>query len=224
MTTKLGGSIVLGLWLVACRLPLEPTDIVGGESAAASSFAHVVGLTSPRDYDRDEWMPGGRWADADGDCQDTRAEVLIEESFEAVSFSDARACRVVAGLWRDEYSGSVYRDARILDIDHLVPLAEAHASGGWAWAPSAKAAYANDLASPDHLVAVHRSLNRQKGARTPADWRPPSRRAWCAYAAAWRAIKERYGLALGAAERLALDEMRSGCFVKRNVYNERAEE
>ena len=126
-------------------------------------------------YDRDDWP---HWIDADGDCQDTRQEVLIEESLEPVVFVDAARCRVASGLWRDAYSGQVYRDPGALDIDHLVPLANAHASGGWQWLVDRKREYANYLTDPNHLVAVSASLNRQKGAQTPATWKPPDCAAW----------------------------------------------
>ena len=50
--------------------------------------------TSPLTYDRKQF---GNWIDADRDCQDTRQEVLIEESRIPVTFKTARQCRVLAG-------------------------------------------------------------------------------------------------------------------------------
>ena len=155
-------------------------------------------------YNRAEW---DSWIDADGDCQDTRQEVLIEESLIAVTL-DTRGCRVIAGLWRDEYTSLVYVDPADLDIDHRVPLANAHRSGGWSWSESRKRAYANDLTDPDHLIAVSASANRSKGDRGPEAWKPPLRQGWCHYATTWLAVKQRWMLSIAVnGEEQALQDM-----------------
>ena len=47
------------------------------------------------------------------------------------------------GEWFDPYTGETVTDATRLDIDHMIPLKNAHDSGGWAWDESRKAAFAN---------------------------------------------------------------------------------
>ena len=79
-------------------------------------------------YDRKLWK---HWIDEDKDCQNTRHEVLIEESLTPVTFKTDKGCRVVSGSWLGAYSGEIFTDASLLDIDHLVPLKEAHESGGF---------------------------------------------------------------------------------------------
>ena len=177
----------------ACRGPVSPT------AAETSSIPA---------YNRAEWQ---HWIDADGDCQETRQKVLIEESLTAVVFVDARNCRVLTGTWRDAYSGLTYTDPGQLDVDHLVPLENAHRSGGWAWSRERKRDYANDVLDRNHLIAVYLSLNRQKGSQTPATWKPPDSSAWCPYAHAWIGVKERWSLSLVTEERAALTEMQVGC-------------
>lgn len=132
--------------------------------------------------------------------------MLIEESLIAPTL-DPRGCRVVTGRWRDEYTGAFYTNPADLDIDHRVPLANAHRSGGWAWDQLRRRAYANELVDPEHLVAVRSTENRSKGDRGPEEWRPPLRESWCHYATAWRAIKQRWILTLAVEEERALREM-----------------
>ena len=152
-------------------------------------------------YDRKAWK---HWIDADRDCQNTRHEVLIEESLTPVTFKTDKGCRVVSGSWLGSYSGDVFTDASKLDIDHLVPLKEAHESGGYAWDAARRRDYANDLSDPNTLIAVDRGLNRQKGAGDPAEWLPPNKAYQTEYAEAWVAVKRKWGLTADAKEISAL--------------------
>lgn len=159
-------------------------------------------------YDRKEWK---HWIDADGDCQDTRQEVLIAESEVPVSFKDARHCKVATGRWTCPYTGKVFTDPGQLDVDHMVPLENAHASGGWAWNAARKEAYANDLDDPEHLVAVYRGANRSKGSKGPDRWMPPNQAEGCSYVADWFKIKGRWGLGMTDGERQKVGEVAQGC-------------
>ena len=113
-------------------------------------------------YNRSNW--NHRWIDADGDCQDTRAEVLIAESAVAVSFGVDGQCTVDGGRWLTPFTGTSVDFARILDIDHMVPLANAHRSGAREWSPQRQQEYFNDLSFDGHLIAVALSVTRSRGA------------------------------------------------------------
>ena len=77
-------------------------------------------------YDRKSYR---HWIDEDRDCKNARHEVLVAESISPVGFKTSKGCRVVSGSWNDPYSGKTINDATKLDIDHMVPLKEAHQSG-----------------------------------------------------------------------------------------------
>lgn len=162
---------------------------------------------APR-YDRSAWQ---HWIDEDGDCQDTRQEVLIAESQVPVTFAGDKTCRVTAGQWFDEYTGLTFTNPSDVDIDHLVPLENAHKSGGWDWPSDRRRAYANDLMHPEALIAVRDSVNQAKGSDGPESWRPPRREYWCDYATAWVTVKTRWSLTVTASERDALVSMLATC-------------
>lgn len=156
-------------------------------------------------YDREQWP---HWIDADHDCQDTRAEILIQHSQNAVRFSDKRHCTVVTGRWYDPYTGRTFTRARALDIDHIVPLRHAHGHGGDQWDEARRQQFAND---PANLLPVAARANRSKGADSPDQWLPDNRDFWCEYGRRWQAIKEGYGLMITPPEQDALAQLAATC-------------
>ena len=158
-------------------------------------------------YEREDWP---HWLDLDGDCMDARDEVLTAESLEPVRLS-ADGCDVLGGLWRDLYTGETYRDPTRLDVDHLVPLAEAHRSGGHVWSRERRAAFASDLEEGRSLIAVSASANRSKSDQGPEEWLPPQAAYRCRYAADWVAVKVRWGLSMDERERVTISNLLGAC-------------
>ena len=155
------------------------------------------------------WMyEQGGWDDRDGDGCDTRQEVLADE---ARTLADEDDSCVPGGTWWSWYDERTITQLGGVDVDHVVPLAEAHESGGWRWPFARRYAYANDLILPQTLTAVSSASNRAKGARDPAEWQPPAQAAWCQYAQDWIAVKVWWGLSADAAEVKALRNMLAEC-------------
>jgi hypothetical protein len=163
-----------------------------------------VGRERRAGYDRDDF--GSGWTDADGDCRDTRDEVLASESRQPVG----RDCDVAVGLWRSYYDGLWWRDSSDVDIDHL---AEAWDSGARGWSGRARLRFANDLGDDRALVAVTDNVNQSKGDRDPAEWLPERR--VCRYTAEYLAVKVRWSLRVDRPERRALRELVGACPVRR---------
>lgn len=76
----------------------------------------------------------------------TRAEVLIAEAVAAPTVG-AR-CTLTGGDWSSYYDEKHVTSASALDIDHMVPLAEAWHSAADEWAAGWREAYANDQGRP----------------------------------------------------------------------------
>ena len=184
-----------------------PAPAVSSSAAVPQLIIAEVVADLPA-YDRDDW---NHWIDTDGDCQNTRHEVLITESLAPVTFTNNQGCTAANGEWLAPFTGTTVTVARDLDVDHLVPLANAHRSGGWAWDADRKEAYANNMAYANHLIAVTASANRSKGARGPEEWKPPDEGYWCDYALSWMSVKHTWGLTVTSSEWAALMEMIGTC-------------
>jgi hypothetical protein len=136
------------------------------------------------------------WIDVDKDGCNTRYEVLIAEA--VVKPKVGAGCYLTGGRWRSSYDGKVFTNPTGLDIDHMVPLAEAWRSGAWAWTAAQRMDFANDLEDSRSLLAVTASLNRSKGDRDVAAWLPA--KAQCSYISNWIAVKWRFDLSVDPIE------------------------
>ena len=175
-------------------------DVVKVRLHRAIKQLDVAGETR-RGYDRDKFR---HWVDADGDCRDTRDEVLAQESKVGV-----RGCDVQVGRWRSSYDRVTVRHSTNLDIDHLVALAEAWDSGAKRWNAGTRERFANDLGDRRSLVAVTASSNRSKSDRDPAEWMP--RFGKCGYVRQWVAVKIRWQLTVDRREKRVLTRRASDC-------------
>lgn len=184
-------------------------DLSGaGEAKSKLLDLQVADSYEATAYRRDDW---GDWTDDDHDCQNTRAEVLQDESRITVTFRSEAGCTVDSGEWIGPWSGQRFTEARDLDVDHHVPLANAHRSGAANWPTDKKRAYANDRSIPGALNATMNTLNRQKGARGPDEWRPPDRASWCRCATGSIEVKTAWELTITARELRSLTEMLGTC-------------
>ena len=181
-------AVLLGLLLA---VPAQASEFMG---------VTIAPEEQSETYNRDDWE---QWSDADGDKVDTRHEVLIVESLVPVTMDGHR---VKSGLWVGPYTGFVSSNPHDFQIDHMVPLKEAHVSGGHGWTPAKKEDFANDLSNPQHLIAVKGGSNGSKSFRDPAEWMPPNRAYWCRYLGDWLEIKRRWNLTMDQDEAKAVKQ------------------
>ena len=154
-------------------------------------------------YSRDAFGTG--WARVHGNC-DTREVVLERDAGPAAVDTDGDGCKDDAPVL-DPYTGLLVDPAHA-DVDHVFPLEAAWEDGAWRWTASQRRAFANDQAN---LRAVGASINRSKGERTPAQWRPPARSGWCFYARTFELTAQRWQLPVAPADQAAVDDMLKAC-------------
>ncbi|MFE7131818.1 HNH endonuclease family protein [Streptomyces sp. NPDC057638] len=139
----------------------------------------------------------------------TRNEVLLDEAVEPPTVGPG--CTLTGGSWFSYYDEQTVTPAASLDIDHMVPLAEAWDSGASVWTAARREAYANDQGQPTSLIAVTARANRSKADQDPAEWLPPAPGARCRYLAEWTATKLRWDLAVDPRERDRLTTLATAC-------------
>jgi hypothetical protein len=149
------------------------------------------------------------WIDADHDGCSTRTEVLLDEAVAAPERSSG--CKLAGGTWVSYYDDTTVVGPAGLDIDHMVPLAEAWDSGASQWDAARREAYANDVDYPRSLAAVTAKANRSKSDQDVTTWQPPAADARCRYLDDWVSVKTRWDLTVDPAEHSALEQLADGC-------------
>ncbi len=183
-------------------------EVSESEKPAGKSLDRLDALTvrppgTMDGYSRDLFP---HWSTLQDSC-DTR-EVVLKRDGEGVRTDDE--CDAVSGTWRSPYDDGVWTDASDVDIDHMVPLAEAWRSGARGWSDERREAFANDLKRPQ-LWAVTDNVNQSKGDSPPDEWKPERRTYWCTYAGHWVTVKHHYELSVTEAEKKALTGMLDRC-------------
>lgn len=196
-----------------------PQDLAGGSGtdrgntpAATTQTLESLEVAPPGSmagYSREKFP---HWEDAEEfgwNVPDTACDVR-----DAALIRDGRGvrvgedCDITFGEWRDPYAGRTYSDPSEIDIDHVVPLANAWRSGASSWDEDLRERYAND---PDVVLSAEAGENRSKGDKGPEAWKPPLRSVWCDYATRWIEIKADYDLSVTRQEKMALEQMLGTC-------------
>jgi Protein of unknown function (DUF1524) len=170
----------------------------------------VAPVGSMAGYSREEfphWAADGTvfgWNEPDGSC-DVRDDALIRDGQRVEIDED---CSFTAGEWLDPYTSATLKDSEDVDIDHIVPLANAWRSGADDWDEGRREAYAND---PGVLLSVDDGANQAKGDKGPEAWRPPNTDYRCEYARRWISVKHEWNLRVNTEEKATLEELLQGC-------------
>jgi hypothetical protein len=183
-----------------------------GSSTEATETLDGLEITTPGSmtgYSRKKfphWSEADKfgWDAPDPSC-DSRDAALIRDG---KGVKVGKSCDVTSGEWHDPYAGNTYSDPSKMDIDHVVPLANAWRSGASSWSQDLRERYAND---PEVLLSVEAGANRSKGDKGPEAWKPPDKGEWCDYAERWIGIKAGYDLSVNQQEKAALEEMLATC-------------
>lgn len=123
--TRRAWSAALATALLTTFASLVGVQPASADTTTARSLLYKVAVAAEggsSTYDRSYFK---HWIDTNGDCQDTRAEVLIAESKVTPTYTTSNHCAVAKGKWYSYYDGTTWTNPSDVDIDHLVALKEA---------------------------------------------------------------------------------------------------
>lgn len=220
-------AIILGVlaWLLVPGLGpdilgLDESGIPGGSSNNGQNpdlVAQLDSLPISRYRDLPEYQRyyfGSGWEDLDNNGCNTRNEILARDLHDVTYRAHTNQCVVDTGVLDDPYTGEVIAfrwgedTSSEVQIDHVVPLANAWYAGAYDWDSRRRLEFAND---PLNLLAASGETNFGKGAHTADQWLPPNRPFQCDYVARQVMVKHKYGLTVTSKESEAMKEVLWQC-------------
>lgn len=196
---------------MATTPPSEPAALPWVDIAAARrelGQLPVKGRAPMTGYTREAF--GTAWSDVNDNGCDTRNDVLRRD----LTDKQVADCVVLSGVLRDPYSGQRVEFTRgpvtslDVQIDHVVALANAWATGAQYFSDARREQFANDRRS---LLAVRGDLNLQKSDGDAATWLPPKKDFRCTYVSLQIQTKARYQLWVTPPEKAAMQRILAGC-------------
>lgn len=155
---------------------------------------------------------GEAWVGLDPDSCNTRDQVLATQLVDVV-YRD-NGCYVDSGTLHDPYTGATVYFERgpdtspLVQVDHVVSLWEAWATGADTWTFDQRVAYAND---PLNLMATTEAANDDKYGLSIAEWAPSTSTGQCEVALRVIAVKVKYQLEIRELDRQALEVLLDEC-------------
>ncbi|WP_020499545.1 HNH endonuclease family protein [Sciscionella marina] len=205
-TATISLTAAAGISLFGLAVPASATP--PGIPDAGTARGYLGTLTVAADgsmdgYSREKFP---HWIAQEGNCN-TREDVLKRDGENVKVGSD---CYPTSGTWTSAYDGQKESKASEVQIDHIVPLADAWRTGAAKWSQDQRQAFANDLKDPQ-LIAVSGSSNEEKSDKTPDEWMPSDAGYRCDYAASFVAIKHQYKLTVKPEEKKSLEDTLGKC-------------
>lgn len=211
-------------WPAAANATITPEQALTELDKITTGTPHLAGYAGNRE------QLFGKWQNSSQLCgSGTTRDLIMKRDMTDVAMT--KACKVQTGVLQDPYTGKTIRFDRsksslTVQIDHVVAVQDAWASGLWGASAQERLTYAND---PDVLLAVDGPANEQKGsgvaslissksrqAATRAQWGGevwmPSNKAYrCDYMVKRVEIKTKYGLSMTQAEKTETKKVLEAC-------------
>ncbi|MFW6187988.1 MAG: HNH endonuclease family protein [Actinomycetota bacterium] len=189
----------------------DESEASGGSAEQAALQALPV-RAEPDGFEPTAFGPDDTVSDADGNGCPLRSDVLVRDLENVETEPGSTPCAVRAGQLTDLYTGEAvdYTAQRpdAVQVDRIVSLTDAWASGAGFWTAEQRGQFAADL---DNVQLVADRTFRDRAGADAGRWLPPQESARCDLVAHQVAVKTEWDLSVDEAEKTAMAEVLAGC-------------
>ena len=228
------GVVIVALLGLACLVIFNPSSFEEPQSDDGAAFSDVsqVVVLKPEQSKADSLLAADvlenlavkekdrsqkyyrklfydTWSMTDSGCN-MREAILARDLTDVVY----KGCKVQSGLLHDPYTGQDIHFTRgqesseAVQIDHVVALSNAWATGAYAFDSETRYAISQD---PLNLIAVDGPANQDKSDQDASEWLPNNQPFQCQYVARQISVKYKYHLWVTPAEKIQMRIVLSHC-------------